>query len=59
MTIKELRCQGAYNGNVCNKLLLKHEGTSDIEVKCPRCKTINKSYAIKPMKMYDLPSDFE
>ena len=37
--MKELRC------SKCNKLLAKFEG--DIEVKCPRCKTINSDSKIK------------
>lgn len=31
----------------CGKLLMKIKGTAYIEIKCPRCKAINK-YNIKP-----------
>jgi len=33
--MKELRCQG------CNRLLAKIDGSSRVEIKCPRCKMMN------------------
>jgi LSD1 subclass zinc finger protein len=37
----EVRCKK------CDKLLMKIKGTAYVEIKCPRCKAINK-YNIKP-----------
>ena len=38
--MSQIRCKS------CGKLLMEAEGNANIEVKCPRCRNINK-YTIK------------
>lgn len=42
--MKELRCTN------CNKLLLKHEDSTKLEIVCPRCKEINVHVSLELIK---------
>jgi phage FluMu protein Com len=47
----EFRCQNYVDGKICNKLLAKTDEKSAIEIKCPRCGSI-QSIKPKPKIIY-------
>jgi phage FluMu protein Com len=50
MTLKEFRCK------FCHRLLAKVEGTGKVEIKCPKCKTMNL-YQDDTVIVYEIPEN--